>query len=101
MASYLDEYRKVPISYLVYYYKGEIKVQRGHDNYGIFVVDDENRSYAKTPKRHYQVSSCGKIIVDREEDIPKAKEMLIEHYKNKLDSIKRQKDIAISNIEKL
>lgn len=107
MASYLDEYRTGRLFWLVYYHKGDIKVEAGYRhggypyNKGTFTLRDRNTWLVRIPYYPMEVSSNGRVLVMYKEDIPKAKEMLIEHYKNKLDSLKRQKDIAISNIENL
>ena len=102
MASYLDAYRRIGHKcWLVYYYKGEIKVHTGYDNYGTFVLADKNTWRSKTPKRHYQVNSYGKVIVDRKEDIPMAKQMLIEHYKERLKEIQHWNTATVSNIKKM
>lgn len=101
MASYLDKYRTGHKSWLVYYNKGELKVHYGWDNYGTFILDAPRCWCSKTPKRHYQVNSYGKVIVDREEDIPMAKQMLIEHYKERLETMDGWNTPTVRNIKKM
>lgn len=99
MSSYLDKYRTGGISWLVYAYKGEIKVRRGYNNYGTFVLEKQNRWLSKTPSRYMQISSRGKVLVDREEDIPKAKDMVKQFYIDKINVIESKAVTSLTNIQ--
>ena len=101
MSSYLDKYRVGHISWLVYANKGAIKVQQGYDNHGTFILADQNRWLSKTPLTHMQISSRGKVIVDREEDIPMAKDMIKRFYVEKIDSVKNKAVTSLANIGKI
>ena len=99
MSSYLDKYRVGRISWLVYAYKGEIKVQRGYNNYGTFVLETQNRWLSKTPSAYMQISSRGKVLVDREENIPAAKSMVKQFHIDKIDAIKNKAVTSLANIQ--
>ena len=101
MSSYLDKYRTGNKSYLIYCYRGEIKVQRGYDQYGTFVLDNQNRWMSKTPYAHNIVSSYGKIIVDNEENIPQAAEKIKQHYIDKINDIEHKAVASLNNIQKM
>ena len=86
--------------YLLYYYRGNIKVKHGKWS-GVFFPDNENACLTKVPQRFNVVSSRGKIIVRDAEDIPKAKEMLYQHYLNKIDDINHKATTSLTNIKKM
>jgi len=101
MSSYLDKYRKGHISWLVYAYKGEIKVQRGYNNYGTFVLETQNRWLSKTPSVYMQISSRGKVLVDREENIPAAENMVKQFYIDKINAIESKAVTSLANIQNI
>ena len=101
MSSYLDKYRKGHISWLVYAYKGEIKVQRGYNKYGTFILEKQNRWLSKTPIGYMKISSRGKVLVDCEEDIPKAVEMVKQYHIDKINEIENKAVTSLTNIQKM
>ena len=71
------------ISYLIYYYRGEIKVKAGYMD-GVFCpLDNKHTWQTGVPHKPMVVNSKSKIWVKRTEDIPKAKELLKEHILNR------------------
>lgn len=108
MSSYLDKYKTGPSAYLVYYHKGEIKVKRGYPTLSgypyaqsIFIPEDGNTWMSKCPAEYNKISSRGKVLVEHEEDIPKAKEMIIKHYQNRCKEIQDAANATVSNITKI
>lgn len=71
-----------PISYLIYYYRGEIKVKAGYMDGVFFPLDKKHTWQTGVPDTPMVVNSKSKIWVKRTEDIPKAKELLKEHILN-------------------
>lgn len=91
-----------PVAWLVYYYKGEIKVKKGNVRIGhTFYPVGENIWHCGIPDKYMEVSSKGKVLVRHEEDIPIAKRMIYEHYLGKIDEVKTITVRALSNIKKM
>lgn len=102
MSSYLDKYRTGRVSWLVYYYRGEIKVSRGYvANNGTFTLADRNSWQTQVPASYMKVSSAGKVLVRNEEDIPRAKMMIYEHYLGKIKDIEEKALSALYGIQKM
>ena len=102
MSGYLDEYKKnLPVRWLVYYYKGEIKVRHGKTDFKNFYPDDSRTWLTKCPIGNMQISSRGKVLVMDENDIPRAKEMVYQHYLKKIDAVKDKALAALGNIERM
>ena len=101
MSSYLDKFRTGHIAWLVYAYKGKIKVQRGYTHYGAFILEKENRWLSKTPIDYMKISSRGKVLVNCEEDIPKAIEMVKQYHIDKINEIENKAVTSLTNIQKM
>lgn len=95
-------HERLPTGYLVYYYKGDIKVKRGNVCLGgNFYPENEDIWHTHIPIRPMQVSSKGRVVCWRAEDIPKAKRMIYEHYLGKIDEVHTVAIRALSNIKKM
>ena len=101
MSSYLDKCRKYPTAWLVYFYRGEIKVRHGNTDGLNFYPLDSRTWLTKCPIRTMEVSSRGKVLVWNKADIPRAKEMVYQHYLNKTDEVKDKALVALGNIKKM
>lgn len=100
--SFLDKYRIGETKYLVYCYKGKIRVQEGYcgrDN--CFVLVNEDRWLTTAPKEYMKVSEKGRVLVRNKEDIPIAKQMIREYYAGKVDEVKDRAIMALTNIKKI
>ena len=86
------------LCYLVYRYKGQIKVKKGYDGRRVF-YPASNVSVYQTgiPEEYMKVSSKGKVLVKDENDIPKAIQILKDHYSKKLDDVEHANGAAFSN----
>ena len=95
----LDTVINGPIGYLVYQYKGQIKVKKGRVGWNFYPVN-ENPSHYMTgiPTRYNVVTSKGKILVRNENDIPEAVTKLQEYYAKRRDEIERKGYTANKNI---
>lgn len=94
--------KKYPVAWLVYYYKGEIKVKKGYVRIGhTFYPIGENYWQCGIPERYMEVSSKGKVLVRHKEDIPIAKQMIYEHYLGKIDEVSTVTVRALNNIKKM
>lgn len=101
MIAYSDgDTSKLPVCWLVYYHKGEIKVKKGNLGKN-FYPQNENIWHTGIPTRSMEVSSKGKVLCWREEDIPKAKQMILEHYLQKIDEVGEIATTALNNIKKM
>lgn len=101
MSSFLDKYKVGKTSYLVYYHKGQIKVKEGYSGGMIFYPKDVNTWMSKCPARFMEINSRGKVLVSCKEDIPKARQMIIEHYRNKITEYQDSANRTIRNIGKM
>lgn len=109
MSSFLDKYKKGNPVFLIYYYKGEIKVKEGYVEtlydlpYAVrkFYPKDENKWHTGVPYGFGFVNSKGKILVKHKEDIPKAKQMIREHYTAKIDEVKDRAVASLMNIQNM
>lgn len=91
--------RKFQVGWLVYYFKGEIKVKKGNVRLGhTFYPEGERIWHCGIPSKPMVCTSKGKVLVWNEEDIPKAKEMIYQHYLKKVDEVK---DIAVSALDNI
>lgn len=100
--SFLDKYRVGETKYLVYYHKGEIRVQEGYTGRNhSFVLVHEDRWLTTAPKEYMKVSEKGRVLVKNKEDIPIAKQMIREYYANKVDEVKDRAITALTNIKKI
>lgn len=96
------DHRKFPIGWLVYYYRGEIKVRKGNVRLGhTFYPEDTDTWQCGIPERSMEVTSKGKVLVWNEEDIPKAKQMIFDHYLNKVDQVQGIAMSQLNNIRKM
>ena len=104
MASYLDKYRTGRLFWLVYYHKGDIKVEAGyrHGGYpyskGTFTLRDRNTWLVRIPYYPMEVSSNGRVLVMYEEDIPEAKQMIRDFYVSKINTIENNSIRQLQNI---
>ena len=90
--------------WLMYNYRGHLKIRKGHINeYGNFIPDDNPKTYlTEIPydiynKRELHSATnphivCGKymfgkVLIDKEEDIPKWKEFFKNLYHKKIEEI--------------
>ncbi|MBP5565173.1 MAG: hypothetical protein J6X45_05575 [Lachnospiraceae bacterium] len=101
MASYLDKYRRGAVYYLVYYYRGDIRVQAGYPDGKTFTLRDQNKWLVGCPHCCGYVNSKGKVLCRREEDIPAAKQMIREHYINKISEVENTAVSRLYNIQKM
>ena len=93
---------RLPVAWLVYYYKGEIKVKKGNVRIGhTFYPVEENIWHCGIPDKYMEVSSKGKVLVRQKEDIPKAIQMIFEHYLKKIDQVSMATIRAVENIKKM
>ena len=93
---------KLPVCWLVYYHKGEIKVKKGTlgRNF-LFFPENENIWHTGVPHRAMQVNSKGKVLCWHEEDVPVARGMICEYYINKVDNVSDRAVTALENIKKM
>lgn len=100
--SFLDKYRIGETKYLVYYHKGEIKVQEGYTgSNNSFVLAHENRWMTTAPHEYMKITTNGRVLVRNKEDIPIAKQMIREYYAGKVDEVKDRAITALTNIKKI
>lgn len=64
------------ISYLIYYYRGEIKVKEGYMGNNFYPLDKKYPYHTGVPHKPMIVNSKGKIWAKQKDDIPRAKELL-------------------------
>lgn len=109
MSSFIDKYKVGKTKYLIYYFRGEIKVKEGYVNTlndipypeTVFYPKNENTWQTGIPSCCGVVSSKGKIVVRNKEDIPKAVRMVQEHYIAKIDETQNKAITALTNIQKM
>ena len=109
MSSYLDKYKVGKTKYLIYYFRGEIKVKEGYVSTPndipypetVFYPKNENTWQTGIPSCCGVVSSKGKIVVEHKEDIPKAIQMVQEHYIAKIEETRNKGITALMNIQKM
>ena len=63
-----------------------------------FYPKDANTWMTKCPTRFMEINSRGKVLVFCKEDIPKARQMIIEHYRNKITEYQDSANRTINNI---
>ena len=100
--SFLDKYRVGETKYLVYYHKGEIRVQEGYlgSNHS-FVLVDEDRWLTTAPYEYMKITQKGRVLVKNKEDIPKAKQMIREYYAGKVQDVRDKAITALNNIKNI
>lgn len=109
MSSFIDKYKVGKTKYLIYYFRGEIKVKEGYVNTPndipypetVFYPKNENTWQTGIPSCCGVVSSKGKIVVKHKEDIPKAIQMVQEHYIAKIEETRNKGITALMNIQKM
>ena len=100
--SSLDKYRKGNPQWLVYYHKGEIKVSKGYlGEYGNFYLADREYWLTTASSEPMKLNAKGRVFVVNKEDIPKAKQMVYEHYIGKIDDIKERALASLYNIQNM
>ena len=88
---------QLPMAWLVYYYRGEIKVK--HGTVGLNFYPDNSYSWQTgIPTEYMKINRAGKILVENEDDLPKAKEMLKTYYLNKEASVKQEYERRLKNL---
>ena len=103
MSSYeyeFDNTSRLPVCWLVYYYKGAIKIKKGRMGRN-FYPDNEYLWHTGVPRKAMQVSSKGKVLCWNETDVPLAKQMIYEHYVKKVDEVRDRAVAALDNIKKM
>lgn len=90
----------IPVTYIVYYSKGEIRVHAGK-KCGVFYPFDTNTYMTHNPDIPMQVNSRGKVWCLHPEDIPEAVEMIREAYKDKLTEYRDMSGAQIRNFERI
>ena len=91
------------ITYIVYTWRGEIKVKEGRMNYnGTFLPPKANSPWmSKCPREPMKINSYGKVWCKDKSQIPIAKEMVREHAIQRIESIENTYTSARRNIEKI
>ena len=85
--------------YLIYRYKGEIRVKKGIKGRYVFYPDNQPYSWmTNCPERFGEVTSAGRILVKHENDILEGVEMLREHYRKKIENVQHTSSTTIKNI---
>ena len=100
--SYME---KQPIIYLVYYYKGKIKVKMGKRYSRTFheMVGDKVKSspwHTGIPDDYMECNSKNKVLCYYYSDVPKAKEMIRNNLVKRLDEYSSISLSTIQNITK-
>lgn len=98
------------MAYLIYRHRQNILIKEGRlrpsdttchpkEEYnGIFIGQGTHNYHVQVPDEFMKVSRKGKILCQTKEEIPIAVEMLKEHYRNKIESVKQTSEAAIKNI---
>ena len=87
--------------YLVYRYKGEIRVRHGIKGGGlghVFYPDNHPSWMTNIPEEYMKVTSAGRVLVKHEDDILEAVEMLREHYRKKVENVQHTSSTTMKNI---
>lgn len=96
-----EKLRNIPVTYLVYAYHGKIKVKRGKMDGCFMPVEGTTAWHAKVPHIPMYLSKSGKVWVKRKEDIPKAKEMVREYNRQRINQIESTYKTAKRNAENI
>jgi hypothetical protein len=86
------------MAFLVYRYRTEILVKEGYAG-GVFRPKTGGYPWhTGIPREYMKVNSKGKILCKTKEQIPIAVEMLREHYRKKIESVKHTSNVTVMNI---
>lgn len=96
----LRKTERIPVTYIVYYHKGAIKVHAGK-KCGVFYPFDTKTYMTKNPDVPMEMNSRGKVWCLHPEDIPEAKNMIREAYKDKLTDYREVSGAVIRNFRKV
>ena len=91
------------ITYMVYTWRGEIKVKEGiMRGNGVFFPPNANSPWmSKCPTEPMKINSRAKVWCIDESQIPRAKEMLIEYARRRIETIEGNYNSAIRNVNKI
>lgn len=84
--------------YLVYRYKGEIRVRHGIKGRYVFYPDNHPSWMTNIPEEYMKVTSAGRVLVKHENDVLEAVEMLREHYRKKVENVQHTSSTTMKNI---
>ena len=90
----------IPVSYMVYYHKGDVKVRAGK-KCGVFYPFDTNTFMTMIPDYPMEMNSRGKVWCLHQSDIPAAMMMIHDAYKDKLIEYREISGAQIRNFEKV
>lgn len=90
----------IPVSYMVYYHKGHIKIRAGK-KLGVFYPFETDTYMTKNPDEPMQINNRGKVWCLHQADISAAMMMIHDAYKDKLIEYREISGAQIRNFEKV
>lgn len=94
-----------PIRYLVYAWRGQIKVRAGKVLASFYPIDKTGRTVSywltKIPRSYMEVNSYGKVLCRSEEEIPQAVEMVRKYHESRKAAVIERDVVALSHINSI